>query len=152
MIVKISHKFDKIITSVLLGVGMILITVQTISLIWELGAAIYNRFSVSGLAYAPESGKSVIVLFFNVLLALEILETVKISSSAHDVKIRIILLVCLIAISRKVLMLDLGHPEPAVELALAALVIAFAFSYYLVTRRHVRVSTTEEDEHKIGDQ
>jgi uncharacterized membrane protein (DUF373 family) len=148
MIVKISHQFDRIITSLLLGIGMILITMQTISLIWELGKTIYYRFSEAGLAYAPEYGKTVIILFFNVLLALEILETVKISSSAHDVKIRIILLVCLIAISRKVLMLDLGHPEPIVELALAALVIAIAFSYYLVTRRPGQNKTIEEDDHK----
>ena len=148
MIVNISRQFDRIITSLLLGVGMILITVQTITLIWELGKTIYYRFSEAGLAYAPEYGRSVIVLFFNVLLALEIMETVKVSSSAHDVKIRIILLVCLIAISRKVLMLDLGHPEPIVELALAALVIAFAFSYYLVTRRPRQNKTIEEDDHK----
>ena len=148
---KISHRFDRIITSVLLAVGMILITVQTISLIWELVSKIYLRFGEAGLGYAPEYGKSIVVLFFNVLLALEILETVKISSSAHDVKIRVILLVCLIAISRKVLMLDLGHPEPMVELALAALVIAFAFSYYLVTRKGPRQTTSDEDDAKRKD-
>ena len=127
---------------------MILITVQTISLIWELGKTIYYRFSEAGLDYAPEYGKNVIVLFFNVLLALEILETVKVSSSSHDIKIRVILLVCLIAISRKVLMLDLGHPEPIVELALAALVIAFAFSYYLVTRKPGQKAMGSDDHSK----
>ncbi len=152
MIVKISHQFDRMITTILLGIGMILISVQTITLIWELGKTIYYRFTEVGLAYAPEYGRSVIILFFNVLLALEIMETVKVSSSAHDVKIRIILLVCLIAISRKVLMLDLGHPEPLVELALAALVIAFAFGYYLVTRRpgrdkEIERSDSKNDEH-----
>ena len=148
---KITHKFDRIITSLLLIVGMVLITVQTISLIWELGSTIYRRFGEAGLGYAPEYGRSVVILFFNVLLALEILETVKISSSAHDVKIRVILLVCLIAISRKVLMLDLGHPEPIVELALAAMVIAFAFSYYLVTRKGPRQTTSEGDDLKRKD-
>ena len=148
MIVKISRQFDRIITSILLGIGMILITVQTITLIWELGKTIYYRFTEAGLAYAPEYGRSVIILFFNVLLALEIMETVKVSSSAHDVKIRIILLVCLIAVSRKVLMLDLGHPEPIVELALAALVIAFAFSYYLVTRRPGQKKTIDGDDYE----
>ena len=148
---KITHKFDRIITSLLLIVGMVLITVQTISLIWELGSTIYRRFGEAGLGYAPEYGRSVVILFFNVLLALEILETVKISSSAHDVKIRVILLVCLIAISRKVLMLDLGHPEPIVELALAAMVIAFAFSYYLVTRKGPRQITNEGDDLQRND-
>ena len=147
---KISRRFDRIITSILLGVGMILISVQTISLIWELGKSIYNRISEAGFDYAPEYGKTVIVLFFNALLALEIMETVKVSSSAHDVKIRIILLVCLIAISRKVLMLDLGHPEPLVELALAALVVAFSLGYFLVTRRPGHKPADGED-YKTND-
>ena len=146
---KISFQFDRFITYLLLIVGMVLISVQTITLIWEMGKSIYYRFGEAGLAYAPEYGKTVVVLFFNVLLALEILETVKVSSSSHDVKIRIILLVCLIAISRKVLMLDLGHPEPLVEIALAALVLAFSISYFLVTRKPVKNKTAGEDDPKI---
>src|SRR5688572_12139480 len=148
---KISQKFDHIITSILLAIGMILISMQTISLIWELGKTIYLRFSEAGLDYAPEYGRSVVVLFFNVLLALEIMETVKVSSSAHDIKIRIILLVCLIAISRKVLMLDLGHPEPLVELALAAMVIAFSLGYFLVTRKKLSDKTMEDEDHKSNE-
>ena len=148
---KITHRFDRVITSIMLVIGMILITIQTISLIWELGRTIYNRFGEAGLAYAPEYSKGVVILFFNVLLALEILETVKVSSSAHDVKIRIILLVCLIAISRKILMLDLGHPEPLVELALAAMVVAFSLGYFLVTRKKLSGKSGETEEKSNHD-
>ena len=142
---KISFQFDRVITYLLLIVGMVLISVQTITLIWEMGKGIYNRFSESGLSYDPEHGKTTIVLFFNVLLALEILETVKAFAKSHEVKIRIILIVCLIAVSRKVLMLDLGHPEPLVEIALAALVLAFSISYFLVTRRWLSNKATTDD-------
>ena len=132
---KISHQFDRVITYLLLVVGMVLISVQTLTLVWEMGKGIYNRFSESGFNYDPEHGRIIIVLFFNVLLALEILETVKAFARSHEVKIRIILIVGLIAVSRKVLMLDLGEPHPVAELALAALIIAFSVSYFLVTRK-----------------
>ncbi len=143
---KISFQFDRIITYSLLVVGMVLISVQTLTLIWEMGRSIYNRFADSGLSYDPEHGKIVIVLFFNVLLALEILETVKAFARSHEVKIRIILIVGLIAVSRKVLMLDFGHPEPIAELALAALIIAFSLSYYMVTRKVLPNRTSSDDD------
>ncbi len=142
---KISLRFDKVITYLLLIVGMVLISVQTLTLIWEMGRGIYKRFNESGLTYDPEHGRTTIVLFFNVLLALEILETVKAFAKSHEVKIRIILIVCLIAVSRKVLMLDLGHPEPLVEIALAALVLAFSISYFLVTRRFLAEKRATND-------
>src|SRR5688572_12879007 len=90
---KISLQFDRVITYSLLVVGMVLITVQTLTLIWEMGKSIYYRVAYSGLSYDPEHGKTVVVLFFNVLLALEILETVKAFARSHEVKIRIILIV-----------------------------------------------------------
>jgi uncharacterized membrane protein (DUF373 family) len=130
---KISLRFDKVITYLLLIVGMVLISVQTLTLIWEMGRGIYKRFNESGLTYDPEHGRTTIVLFFNVLLALEILETVKAFAKSHEVKIRIILIVCLIAVSRKFLMLDLGTSHPVEEAALAALVVAFSLGYFLVT-------------------
>jgi len=143
---KIAHRFDRVITQVLLIVGMVLISIQTITLIWEMGKGIYKRFSESGLSYDPEHGKTTIVLFFNVLLALEILETVKAFAKSHEVKIRIILIVCLIAVSRKVLMLDLGESEPMGEVAVAALIVAFSLGYFLVTRRFSQDKKINDDD------
>jgi len=142
---KISLRFDKVITYLLLIMGMVLISVQTLTLVWEMGKGIYKRFSESGLSYDPEHGKTTIVLFFNVLLALEILETVKAFAKSHEVKIRIILIVCLIAVSRKFLMLDLGQSHPVEEAALAALVVAFSFGYFLVTRKASPDKKTNDD-------
>ena len=142
---KITFQFDRIITYVLLIVGMVLISIQTVTLIWEMGRAIYHRFGEGGLSYDPEQARTTIILFFNVLLALEILETVKAFAKSHEVKIRIILIVCLIAVSRKVLMLDLTESEPIGEVALAALVIAFSVGYFLVTRRLSANKTTGDD-------
>jgi uncharacterized membrane protein (DUF373 family) len=95
-----------------------------------------DRISHSGLDYTQAYGKNLFVIFFNILLALEILETVRVFDKDHDVKIRIILLVCIIAVSRKILTLDMNHVDSNSELALAGLVGALSAGYYLVSRSH----------------
>jgi uncharacterized membrane protein (DUF373 family) len=128
------NRFEKIISYILMVCVMCYIGFQTIELVWESIKSYSARIREAGLDYSQEYGKSIFIIFFNILLALEILETVRVFDKDHDVKIRIILLVCIIAISRKVLTLDVKGSNPLAELALAALVVGLAGGYYLVTR------------------
>jgi uncharacterized membrane protein (DUF373 family) len=128
------NRFEKIISYILMVCVMCYIAFQTIELVWESIKSYSARIREVGLDYTQEYGKSIFIIFFNILLALEILETVRVFDKDHDVKIRIILLVCIIAISRKVLTLDVKGSNPLAELALAALVVGLAGGYYLVTR------------------
>ncbi|HVY75376.1 MAG TPA: phosphate-starvation-inducible PsiE family protein [Puia sp.] len=127
-------KFEKIVSQVLIVAGLLLISFQVVALVWEIFESFSERFKAVGLRYAPEYGKTVIVLFFNVLLALEVLQTVRIFDKSHIFKIRIILVICLIAVSRKVLMLDIYESKPETELTLAALILALSVGYFLVNR------------------
>lgn len=132
---KIIKKFDKTISYVLLAMGMFFVSFQTLELVWEVGKGFVNRIQAGiALDYAPEYFKNVIVLFFNILLLLEILETIKVFDKSHEIKIRVILIVCLIAVSRKILLMDTHESNPAAELAVAALILAFSTGYFLVTR------------------
>jgi uncharacterized membrane protein (DUF373 family) len=128
------NKFEKTISYVLMGAIMTYISFQTIVLIWTSVREYSARVRVAGLDYTTDYGRSVFVIFFNILLALEILETVRVFNKDHDIKIRIILLVCIIAISRKILTLDVAGSNPMAEFALAALVICLSAGYYLVNR------------------
>jgi uncharacterized membrane protein (DUF373 family) len=127
--------FERVITYLLLTAGMVFILYQAAELWWELIMSIVRRAEEKGLEFAPSYNQKVVALFFSVLLALEILETVRLFDKSHEFKIRIILLVCLIAISRKILLLDAHEGNPLSELGLAALVLSFSVSYYLVSRR-----------------
>lgn len=130
-----TKKFDRVISYILLSLGMFFICFQTLELVWEVGKGFVNRFEAGvALDYAPEYFKNVIVLFFNILLLLEILETIKVFDKSHEIKIKVILIVCLIAVSRKILLMDTHESNPAAEFAVAALILAFSISYFLVTR------------------
>ncbi|HEY9261946.1 phosphate-starvation-inducible PsiE family protein [Chitinophaga sp.] len=132
---KLLRNFEKYTCYTLLGIGMFFIVFQTVELIWLTITGFMKRFEEIGLAYAPEYGRNMVLLFFNVLLALEILETVKVFEKSHEVKIRIILMVCMIAVSRKILMLDIFEGNPMSEIALATLIVALSFGYYLINRK-----------------
>jgi len=83
-------------------------------------------------------------MFFNILLMMEIMQTIKVFPRDHLIKVRIILIVCLIAVSRKILALGEQTVDPVAELALAGLVLSLAAGYYLVTRNVMQADTGDE--------
>jgi uncharacterized membrane protein (DUF373 family) len=129
-----SERFESFISCLLLIFSMVVIAYQVLQLIWNTIKTLGQNIATSGLDYVPETGRPVAVLFFNILLMIEIMETVKLFRQSHEVKLRIILIVCLIAVSRKVLELGV-HSDPPAEIAIAALVLSFALSFYLVGQR-----------------
>ncbi len=81
-----------------------------------------------------EKGTPIAATYFSILLLMEIIQTIKVYSEGQHVKIRIIMLVSLIAVVRKILMLDVTGNHPIDELAIAALILVLSIGYYLVTR------------------
>lgn len=145
---KFSARFEKIISFVLLGFAMIIIAYQVIQLIWNSVESFLNRFKTVGLEYAPEYGRTIAILFLNILLMMEIMQTIKVFSSNHIIKVRIILIVCLIAVSRKVLALSEQTIDPMSELALAALILSLSTGYFLVSRNGNNIKEEEEEDKK----
>jgi uncharacterized membrane protein (DUF373 family) len=131
---KFSDEFEKIVSKILLGFAMAILSYQIIQLIWNTVESFALRFREAGLEYAPEYGKSITIMFFNLLLMLEIMQTIKVFASNHIVKVRIIMIVCLIAVSRKILALGEHSTDPMSELAIAALILSLAVGFHLVSK------------------
>lgn len=142
---KISERFEKIVSSVLLVFAMVIIGYQVVQLIWNSALSFMLRFQNTGLNYNPEYGRTIAILFFNVLLMIEIMQTIKVFSDSHINKVKIILIVCLIAASRKVLAMGEEPIEPASELALAGLILSLAAGYFLVSRKSRHVEPPENN-------
>lgn len=132
--IKFSALFERWVSIILLGFAMLVVVYQIILLIYNTVLSIELRTEQVGLTYAPEYTKNVAVLFFNILLMLEIMETIKVFAHSHVIKARVILIVCLIAVSRKILALGEHHVDPLVEVAIAALILALSIGYFLVSR------------------
>ena len=131
---KFASRFEKTISTLLLAFAMLIIVYQVVQLIWNSIQGFAKRFREVGLQYSPEYGQTIAILFFNILLMMEIMQTIKVFSHNHITKVRVILIVCLIAASRKILELGEGTRDPLSELALAALILSLAAGYFLISR------------------
>ncbi|PZF72109.1 phosphate-starvation-inducible PsiE family protein [Taibaiella soli] len=131
---KFYKKFEQLISNILLGLGMFFVLFQTLELFWETLLRLVTRIPKFDFDYNPEQGRELIILFFNVLLTLEIVETIRVFKQHHETKIRVILLVCLIAVSRKILMTDATHGTPEQDTGTAILLFSLSAGYFLVTR------------------
>lgn len=131
---KLTENFEKYISVTLLLLSGVFVIFQTVELLWMTGERMYTRATTAlGLDPTPEYSRQIMIVFFNILLMLEIMQTIKVFYKAYTLKLRIILLVCLIAVSRKVFLLDIEH-NAMLEFSTAALILAISTGYYLISR------------------
>ena len=79
--------------------------------------------------------KEIFGFFLMVLIGIELLETIKAYLVDHVVQVIIILEVALIAIARKVIILDFEKFDGLTIMGTAALIVAVAAAFYAVKRR-----------------
>jgi uncharacterized membrane protein (DUF373 family) len=72
--------------------------------------------------------------FLLVLIGIELLETIKAYLMTHVVHVEIVLEVALIAIARKVIILDLEKYESLTLVGIAALISAVALAFWVIKR------------------
>jgi len=126
----------RLIAGVLMVMTFVLVGVMTIEILYGFLAFILPEGALS----APEVLLSeadllrVLGLFLSVLIALELIETVEVYFHEHAIHVEIVVLVAVIALARKVIILDLKAYEPPVLIALGFLILVLGATYYLVRR------------------
>jgi uncharacterized membrane protein (DUF373 family) len=69
-----------------------------------------------------------------VLLGLELLETLKNYFTAHHVRLQVILIVAIIAVSRHIMLVDFEHIDGVVLIGVAVLILSLTVGYFLISR------------------
>jgi uncharacterized membrane protein (DUF373 family) len=72
--------------------------------------------------------------FMLILIGVELLETIRAYLNEHEVHVEIVLEVALIAVARKVVIIDVKEYSAETLLAIAAIVMSLAGAYYLQKR------------------
>ncbi|WCT09994.1 phosphate-starvation-inducible PsiE family protein [Mucilaginibacter jinjuensis] len=125
--------FEKYISYALMAIAMLFVCYQTIDLMFSFVFRLVH--SIQDKTYVLEAkGRSIAGVFFTILLTLEIIQTIKVFSHNHSTKLKIILIVGLIAVTRKILIFDMEEVTPLAEFAIAALIISLSAGYFLVSR------------------
>jgi uncharacterized membrane protein (DUF373 family) len=73
-------------------------------------------------------------LFLLVLIGIELMHSVKVYIKRREIHLEAMLVVALVAVARKVIVLEPKELAPAAVLGLAALALALTIGYYLVKR------------------
>lgn len=128
-------KFEIAVFYILSTIIVLYIAVEIVELIYQFGKAlITSGDTTTRLLITKEQTALVLPVFFNILIAIELIDTFNIYIKEHSIKVQSILLIGLIAIGRKLLVLDLGHSDGLNNIGLASIIIALSLGYYLVKK------------------
>ena len=86
---------------------------------------------------------TVFSFFLMVLIGLELVETIKMYLDENVFHVEVVILVAIIAVARKIIVIDYGSVSYEILLSIAALMIALSAGYFLV-KRAVTPSRSEE--------
>ena len=125
-------KFEQYIVSVLIVMMSLVILVATIELGWII---IKDLMRPPMFLLAIADLLEIFGFFMLVLIGIELLETIKAYLVEHVIHVEIVLEVALIAIARKVIILDIEKYDGLTIVGTAALILAVAAASYAVKRR-----------------
>ncbi len=121
--------FESVVTVVLALLMAVVVGIATITLAWVLIRGILDAGTP---AISVGALQDVFGAFLLVLVGLELLETIRSYVADREVRVEVVLAAALIAIARKVILLDMQAYDGLAILGLAALLAALAGAYYLL--------------------
>lgn len=128
-------RFEKIVFSILTWALYLYVGIELLELLITLAKALSTvEWPGERTFLSTEEGRRLLPIFFNILIAMELAETMKEFHLHHRVKMGRILSIGVIAIGRKLIVVDLAHGDPMTTFALAALVLALMAGIWLLGR------------------
>jgi uncharacterized membrane protein (DUF373 family) len=145
--IEIVNKFEKGIYAVLMVLLMVVIVVSVI----DLALILYKSWGATRL-YMLESSIIITILgaFLLVLICIELLDTIKAYFYENTIHVEIVILLAIIAISRKVILLDpsgMSGIEFGIEMmGIGVIVICLAAGYYFLKKAGVSTRSVKPEE------
>ncbi|MGC9472392.1 MAG: phosphate-starvation-inducible PsiE family protein [Bacteroidales bacterium] len=140
---KISRLVEKGIIYTLIGMMAIILVLATV----ELGYYLFrNIFSSEYLLIDLDDLLDLFGVFLLVLIGIELLDTIKVYLRNNVVHVEVVVLVAIIALARKVVVLEIEEMNPMDLLGTAALILALAVAYYLIKRAGLLVCDLDDKE------
>ena len=129
--VKILKIFEKVIAVALLGLMMLAVLASTV----ELVIILYQELAKPPVFLLNlEEMLEVFGFFLMVLIGLELLESIKTYLEEDRVHAEIVFLVAIVAVSRKVIIVDYKEITSEMLYGMSAIIIALGIGYFLVRR------------------
>ncbi|MEM7064475.1 MAG: phosphate-starvation-inducible PsiE family protein [Cyanobacteria bacterium P01_B01_bin.77] len=127
------EQFESLVSKLLSVAMLIVIVVIMVDLMLFLATALFNP---SPKGFFVNTLKEIFGLFLSVLIALEILENITAYLKKHVVQVELVIVTSLIAVARKIIILDLDKTLGVSLIGLAIAILALSISYLIVHNIH----------------
>ncbi len=122
---------EKCVVLTLLGMMMITIIISTV----ELGVIMFNEIMKPPVWLLDiENMLEIFGFYLMVVIGLELFETIRVYVEDHTIHVEVVLLVALVAVARKIIIIDYKEIDPMMSFSIAALVLSLACGYYVIKR------------------
>jgi uncharacterized membrane protein (DUF373 family) len=122
-------KIERLIVTALLVMMVITVFLATIEVGWILAKDIITE---PMFLLEVEELLDIFGLFLLVLIGIELMETLKVYLTERAIHVEVVFTVALIAVGRKVIILDVKQLPGTTLLAIAAIIVAMSFGYFLL--------------------
>lgn len=122
---------ERYIIKTLIGLMTLLLVIATI----QLGYMVFKNIIESDVFILDlDVLMDLFGVFLLVLIGIELLDTIKVYFKKHDIHVEVVMLVALIAIARKVILLDFDKYSGFEVLGIASIVLALSLGYYFIKK------------------
>ncbi len=122
---------ERYIIKTLIGLMTLLLVIATV----QLGYMVFKNIIESDVFILDlDVLMDLFGVFLLVLIGIELLDTIKVYFKKHDIHVEVVMLVALIAVARKIILLDFDKYTGLEVLGIAAIVIALALGYYFIKK------------------
>ncbi|MBM4152828.1 MAG: phosphate-starvation-inducible E-like protein [Kiritimatiellaceae bacterium] len=138
----ICRQFERIIVLVLMVLMMIAVFFSAVDVVITIGSRIISP------PFLRLDASEILGLFgviLMVVIGLELLETIKAFFENGTVHVETVLLVAVVAVARKIIIMDYADVSPLMILAISALVLALSAGFFIVNRALTAQSEREKE-------
>ena len=139
MVNQIFDRIQRIITVVLMVLMVLVVVLATL----DLCRHIYQEVSKPPYVFvAVDNLLDIFGMFLLVLIGIELLDTVRAYLTEHVVHEEVILVAALIAVARKVIVLDVKELDALKLIGIGVIIITVAVAYWIVKQTHTKAGAS----------
>lgn len=131
MLDRIVKRSEKIVISSLMIMMLLIVLLSIFELAWIL---LKDVLSPPLLILEINELLEIFGMFLLVLIGIELLETLQVYSQSREFRAEVIILVAIIALSRKIITLDFKETSALTILALSAMMFSLMIGYYAIKK------------------
>ncbi len=130
------HYIEKFVSK-LLAIAMLLVIIVAI---FDLGLLLVKELFSEPIGFFNTTLIELFGLFLNILIALELLENITAYLEKNVIQVELVIVTSLIAVARKLIILDLEKTTGIQLIGLAIAILALSISYWIIRRSNIKPS------------